>query len=47
MVDATGLEAVRQQKGRRVLVVEDDLDAVQSMAVLIKLMGHECHFAIN
>jgi CheY-like chemotaxis protein len=32
---------------RRVLVVEDDLDSVHSMAVLIKAMGHECQFAIN
>jgi CheY-like chemotaxis protein len=27
--------------------VEDNLDAVHSMAVLIKMMGHECQFAIN
>src|SRR5687767_9838907 len=32
---------------RRVLVVEDNLDAVHSMAMLIKMMGHECQFAIN
>lgn len=32
---------------RRVLVVEDNLDAVHSMATLIKMMGHECQFAIN
>ena len=31
----------------RVLVVDDNLDAVHSMAVLIKMMGHECRFAIN
>jgi CheY-like chemotaxis protein len=31
----------------RVLVVEDDLDSVHSMAQLIKMMGHEVHFAIN
>jgi CheY-like chemotaxis protein len=30
-----------------VLVVEDNLDAVHSMATLIKMMGHECRFAIN
>ena len=34
-------------RGRRVLVVDDNLDAVHSMAVLIKMMGHECQFAIN
>jgi CheY-like chemotaxis protein len=28
-------------------VVDDNLDAVHSMATLIKMMGHECHFAIN
>ena len=32
---------------RRVLVVEDNLDSVHSMATLIKLMGHEVRFAIN
>jgi CheY-like chemotaxis protein len=33
--------------GRRVLVVEDNLDSVHSMAMLIKMMGHDCQFAIN
>jgi hypothetical protein len=32
---------------RRVLVVEDDLDSVHSMAMLIKMMGHDVQFAIN
>jgi two-component system CheB/CheR fusion protein len=32
---------------RRVLVVEDNLDSVHSMAMLIKEMGHEVQFAIN
>jgi two-component system CheB/CheR fusion protein len=32
---------------RRVLVVEDNLDAVHSMALLVKMMGHEVQFAIN
>jgi CheY-like chemotaxis protein len=35
------------EASRRVLVVEDDLDAVHSMAMLIKMMGHQCQFAIN
>jgi two-component system, sensor histidine kinase len=35
------------EASRRVLVVEDDLDSVHSMAVLIKMMGHQCQFAIN
>jgi CheY-like chemotaxis protein len=38
---------IRNFASRRVLVVEDNLDAVHSMAVLIKMMGHECQFAIN
>jgi CheY-like chemotaxis protein len=33
--------------GRRVLVVEDNLDAAHSMTKLIKLMAHDCQFAIN
>lgn len=32
---------------RRVLVVDDNLDAVQMMAMLIKDIGHEVRFAIN
>ena len=32
---------------RRVLVVEDNLDSVHSMATLVKMMGHEVQFAIN
>ena len=35
------------QPRRRILVVEDDLDSVHSMAYLIKMMGHEVRFAIN
>src|SRR3954462_8117323 len=31
----------------RVLVVDDNIDAVHSMAVLMKMMGHEVEFAIN
>jgi CheY-like chemotaxis protein len=31
----------------RVLVVDDNLDAVHSMATLVKMMGHEVQFAIN
>ncbi|OGA72327.1 MAG: hypothetical protein A3G81_15100 [Betaproteobacteria bacterium RIFCSPLOWO2_12_FULL_65_14] len=33
--------------GRRVLVVEDHLDTVHSMAVMLKSMGHNVQFAIN
>jgi CheY-like chemotaxis protein len=35
------------EDSRRVLVVEDNLDSVRSMAMLIKMMGHDCQFAIN
>src|SRR5688572_26129770 len=35
------------QPRRRVLVVDDDLDSVHSMALLLKMMGHEVQFAIN
>jgi CheY-like chemotaxis protein len=35
------------QPKRRVLVVEDNLDAVHSMATLLRMMGHEVEFAIN
>jgi CheY-like chemotaxis protein len=35
------------QPARRVLVVDDNLDSVHSMALLIKTMGHEVQFAIN
>src|SRR3954471_5036787 len=46
MQPAHDLEPKVWQK-RRVLVVEDNLDAVHSMAVLVKMMGHEVQFAIN
>lgn len=32
---------------RRVLVIEDNLDSVHTMASLVKMMGHEVEFAIN
>lgn len=32
---------------RRVLVIEDNLDSVHTMATLVKMMGHEVEFAIN
>ena len=35
------------QPKRRVLVVEDNLDSVHSMAALLRMMGHEVEFAIN
>jgi CheY-like chemotaxis protein len=47
MSNITKLRPLDRQMSRRVLVVEDNLDGVHSMAVLIKIMGHECQFAIN
>ena len=35
------------QPKRRVLIVEDNLDAVHTMATLVRMMGHEVQFAIN
>jgi CheY-like chemotaxis protein len=32
---------------RRVLVVEDNLDAVHMLALLVRTLGHEVDFAIN
>jgi CheY-like chemotaxis protein len=46
MASVTTLRPVPEVK-RRVLVVEDDLDSVHSMAMLIKMMGHDVQFAIN
>jgi CheY-like chemotaxis protein len=37
----------QQDAKRRVLVVEDNLDSVHSMAMLLKMMGHQVEFAIN
>ena len=46
MATVTKLRPVPYVK-RRVLVVEDNLDSVHSMAMLVKMMGHEAQFAIN
>jgi len=35
------------QRKRRVLVVEDNLDAVHTLCQLLRLSGHEVEFAIN
>jgi CheY-like chemotaxis protein len=46
MANVTNLRPVPETK-RRVLIVEDNLDSVHSMAMLVKAMGHQCEFAIN
>lgn len=35
------------RRRRRILVVEDNLDAVHSLTVLLRELGHEVEFAIN
>jgi CheY-like chemotaxis protein len=34
-------------QNRRILIVEDNLDSVHTMAALVRMMGHEVEFAIN
>ena len=40
------LDKLRRPR-RRVLIVDDNIDYVRSMATLLRSMGHECSFAIN
>lgn len=47
MSNVVELKRMGEVPKSRVLVVEDNLDTVHSMATLIKMMGHECQFAIN
>jgi DNA-binding response OmpR family regulator len=47
MATIRDLKPVEPTARRRVLIVEDNLDTVHSMALLIRMMGHECQFAIN
>ena len=46
---SASIHSLARQKAvsRRVLIVEDNLDSVHSMATLVRLMGHEVQFAIN
>jgi len=37
----------RLNASRRVLVIDDDLDGMQTLATLLRHMGHEVQFAIN
>ena len=47
MATIRSVQAAAEPPRRRVLVVDDNLEVVHSMAVLIKMMGHQCQFAIN
>ncbi len=42
-----GAEPARKAAPRRVLVVEDNLDAVHSLVMLLRQDGHQVDFAIN
>jgi PAS domain S-box-containing protein len=43
----TDLQPVRRQASRRVLVVDDNVDAAESLATLMRLEGHEVRVAHN
>jgi CheY-like chemotaxis protein len=47
--DESKIVRLRAEPGamRRVLLVEDHLDTVHSMAIMLKSMGHQVQFAIN
>jgi len=40
-------KAAKPEAGRRVLVIDDSLDNVRSLAMLFQTMGHEVDYAIN
>jgi CheY-like chemotaxis protein len=44
--NVVSLSAAAQPR-RRVLLVEDNLDSVHSMATMLKMMGHDVEFAVN
>jgi CheY-like chemotaxis protein len=44
---ATGSEARKTADPKRVLIVEDNIDAVRSLAYLVRDMGHVVEYAIN
>jgi len=49
-VDVSKVTSIRRgdwHASRRVLVIEDRLDSAHTLALLIKMMGHKCRFAVN
>ena len=40
-------QAPRQEQMRRILVVDDNLDQVRSLAMMFNAMGYPCDYAIN
>ena len=42
-----GAETSRQNAGRRILVVDDNTDAAESLAILLRLKGHEVRVAFE
>lgn len=45
--DASGRGPAVARDGRRILLVEDDLDAVHTLAYVLRRLGHQVEFAIN
>jgi two-component system CheB/CheR fusion protein len=43
----TGSDGTRTDRPLRVLVVDDDVDTAQSLALLLRLFGHESHAALS
>ena len=41
------MRLTERTSSRRILVVEDNLDAVRSLVALLRQMGHQVEFAIN
>lgn len=49
-VDVPNVKSIRGEDwptGRRVLVVEESLDSLHTLALLITMMGHECQFTLS
>jgi CheY-like chemotaxis protein len=46
-VDPAGRGPALGRDGRKILLVEDDLDAVHTLAYVLRRLGHQVEFAIN